>query len=142
MKKRDYHIIDPLIEPLVKTFNQCGFSTYASCQGHGWPIDDIKPYISFKSEIKHAAMLAKLLRGDSESSHPRLNWGWGITGHFNQDFELCFRFAPEGAHRHRSKYLRSTFIHDFKVISMWIKSNWRQTQWDQTSLNTTEDQLH
>lgn len=49
MKKRDYHIINPLIEPLVKTFNQCGFSTYASCQGHDWPVDYRKPYIAFVS---------------------------------------------------------------------------------------------
>ncbi|EAB6419158.1 hypothetical protein D6S13_24525 [Salmonella enterica subsp. enterica] len=138
MKKRNYHIIDPLIEPLVKTFNQYGFSTYASCQGHGWPIDDIKPYISFKSEIKHAVRLAKLLRDDSESSHPRLNRGWGITGHFNHDFELCFRFAPEGAHRYRAKYFRSTFIHDFTVIARWITSNQRLISLNQTPQKATE----
>lgn len=58
MKKQNYHIIDPLIEPLVKAFNQCGFSAYASCQGHRWSIDDVKPYISFKSEIKLEVRLA------------------------------------------------------------------------------------
>ncbi|WP_407902045.1 hypothetical protein [Providencia rustigianii] len=139
MRKRDYHQIDPQIEPLVNIFNQCGLMTYASCQGHGWPIDDVKPYISFKSEIKHTARLAKLLRDDSESSHPRLNWG-GITGHFNQDFELCFRFAPEGAHRYRAKYFRSTFIHDFTVIARWITSNQRLISLNQTPQKATEKQ--
>ncbi len=33
MKKRDYHIIDPLIESLVNTFNQCGFSTLPPVKG-------------------------------------------------------------------------------------------------------------
>lgn len=90
MKKPDYHIIDPRIEPLVKTFNQCGLTTYASCQGHGCPVDYRQPYIAFVSTTEQAGRLERLLREDMESPLPKLKWGWMIEGRFNDTYQLCF----------------------------------------------------
>ncbi|EJD6615571.1 hypothetical protein AB6F64_21895 [Providencia hangzhouensis] len=116
MKKRDYHSIDPLIEPLVKTFNQCGFSTYASCQGHGWPVDYWKPYIAFISTTEHAGRLERRLREDMESPFPKLNWGWMINGGFNDTYQLCFSLRLCGHRRGYYRYWRPSINHDFAVI--------------------------
>lgn len=120
MKKRDYSEIDPQIAPLVAAFNQAGFITYASCQGHGWPVHDIKPYIAFQAEMTQVRPFLSRLRQDALSTRPQLRWGWNITGHFNCELVLCFRLAPEGPHRKHSQYLRASLIHDFKVISTWL----------------------
>ncbi|WP_272539723.1 hypothetical protein [Providencia sp. PROV197] len=120
MKKRDYHIIDPLIESLVNTFNQCGFSTYASCQGHGCPVDYMKPYIAFMSTTEDAGRLEQLLREDMESPLPKLNWGWMIEGRFNDAYQLCFSLRLCGHHRWVYRYWRPSINHDFAVIEKML----------------------
>lgn len=120
MRKWDYHIIDPLIEPLVKTFNQCGFSTYASCQGHGWPVDYRKPYIAFMSTMEQAGRFEQLLREDMESPLPQLKWGWMIDGGFNDAYQLCFALRLCGHRRGYYRYWRSSIDHDFAVIEKML----------------------
>ncbi|BDH20890.1 hypothetical protein PrNR1418_41810 (plasmid) [Providencia rettgeri] len=120
MKTQDYHIIDRLIEPLVKAFNQCGFRTYASCQGHGWPVDHRKPYIAFMSTKEHAARLEKRLREDMEFPLPKLNWGWMIEGRFNDAYQLCFSLRLCGNRRWVYRYWRASIDHDFAVIESMI----------------------
>lgn len=70
MKKRNYHNIDPL----VNKFSQCGFTTFASCQGHRWPVDHTEPYIAFKAEPNKAARLERRLREEMISINSSLRW--------------------------------------------------------------------
>lgn len=39
-----YYRIDPDIRALVAAMNVHGFRTYASCQGHGFPVTKLPPY--------------------------------------------------------------------------------------------------
>ena len=116
----NYHTIDPLIEPLVKAFNQCGFSIYASCQGHGCPVDYRKPYIAFMSTTEEAGRLEQLLREDMESPLPKLNWGWMIEGRFNDAYQLCFSLRLCGHRRWGYRYWRPSINHDFAVIEKML----------------------
>ncbi|HHN8583425.1 TPA: hypothetical protein ACRR2I_003955 [Providencia rettgeri] len=98
------------------TFNQCGFSTYASCQGHDWPVDYRKPYIAFISTTEYAGRLEQRLREDMESPLPKLNWGWMIEGGFNDAYQLCFALRLCGHGRWYYRYWRPSINHDFAVI--------------------------
>ncbi|WP_097295151.1 hypothetical protein, partial [Escherichia coli] len=93
-----YYRIDPDIRALVAAMNVHGFRTYASCQGHGFPVTKLPPYIAFACPVKMAALLEQRLRQDAESMMPRLLWGWSVGASFNSDFQLCFRLQPEGPH--------------------------------------------
>lgn len=73
--KKNTFIVDADIRGLVATMNVHGFRTYASCQGHGFPVDRIKPYVAFTSSQSEAARLARMLREDAESPVPQLLWG-------------------------------------------------------------------
>ncbi|WP_071818810.1 hypothetical protein [Enterobacter sp. 638] len=119
---KKYSFIDPGIRTLVATLNAYGLRTYASCQGHGFPVDRIKPYIAFTSTPSEAASFARSLRHDAESVRPTLNWGWEITAGFDSDFRLCFRLHPAGPHRCKSRFCRRSFTADFGRIRLLIKS--------------------
>lgn len=93
-----YYRIDPDIRALVAAMNVHGFRTYASCQGHGFPVTKLPPYIAFVCPVKKAALLEQRLRQDAESMMPRLLWGWSVGASFNSDLQLCFRLQPEGPH--------------------------------------------
>ncbi len=47
-----YYRIDPDIRALVAAMNVHGFRTYASCQGHGFPVTKLPPYIAFACPVK------------------------------------------------------------------------------------------
>ena len=81
-----YYQIDPEIRALVAAMNIYGFRTYASCQGHGFPVTKLPPYIAFACPVKMAALLEQRLRQDAESAIPRLTWGWSVKGAFNSEF--------------------------------------------------------
>ena len=51
-----YYRIDPDIRALVAAMNVHGFRTYASCQGHGFPVTKLPPYIAFSCPVKMAAL--------------------------------------------------------------------------------------
>ena len=88
-----YYRIDTDIRALVAAMNVHGFRTYASCQGHGFPVTKLPPYIAFVCPVKKAALLEQRLRQDAESMMPRLLWGWSVGASFNSDLQLCFRKA-------------------------------------------------
>jgi hypothetical protein len=114
--------IDPEIEELVVFMNKMGFRTYASCQGHGIPVHRVKPYIAFRAEIDKVKQLEKILRIDSESPSPILNWGWSIIGNFDCDFELVFRLAPENPRIFLLRYRRGALREDFSNIIKLLAS--------------------
>lgn len=114
--------IDPEIKGLVAFMNQMGFRTYASCQGHGIPVHRVKPYIAFRADIDKVKQLEKILRIDSESPSPVLNWGWSIKGSFDGDFELVFRLAPENPRIIFSRYRRGSLGKDFSNIIKLLAS--------------------
>ena len=62
-----YYRIDPDIRTLVAAMNVHGFRTYASCQGHGFPVTKLPPYIAFACPVKMAALLEQRLRQDGPS---------------------------------------------------------------------------
>lgn len=66
-----YYRIDPDIRTLVAAMNVHGFRTYASCQGHGFPVTKLPPYIAFACPVKMAALLEQRLRQDAESMIPK-----------------------------------------------------------------------
>lgn len=115
-------IVDADIRGLVAAMNVHGFRTYASCQGHGFPVDRIKPYVAFTSRGSEAARLARMLREDAESSAPQLLWGWEVTASFNSVFRLCFRLHPTGPQHWWLRYCRSSLKKDFGNIGQMLKS--------------------
>ena len=62
-----YYRIDPDIRALVAAMNVHGFRTYASCQGHGFPVTKLPPYIAFVCPVKMncAPDLGQLMQPDS-----------------------------------------------------------------------------
>lgn len=71
-----------------------GFRTYASCQGHGFPVTKLPPYIAFACPVKMAALLEQRLRQDAESAIPRLAWGWSVKGLLTVSFSSVSGFSP------------------------------------------------
>lgn len=120
-RAKKYSRLDSDIRRLVAVMNACGFRTYASCQGHGYPVDSLKPYIAFTSDLFHAGRLARSLRNDSESPTPMLRWGWEIVAGFNDEFRLCYRLHPTTPHNWWSRYCRSSLIRDFGSICQLVK---------------------
>lgn len=80
--------IDSDIRTLVIALNVCGFDTFASCQGHGFPCDRIQPYIAFYAPQDKVRVLERRLREDMESGKPELNWGWWVTASFDSGYRL------------------------------------------------------
>ncbi|MFK3915130.1 hypothetical protein ACI2JI_24105 [Enterobacter cancerogenus] len=111
-----YYRIDPEIRALVAAMNVHGFRTYASCQGHGFPVTRLPPYIAFVCPVKTAALLEARLRQDAESVMPRLLWGWSVRVSFNSDFQLCFRLQPDGSHCWYHRYCRCSLRADFRTL--------------------------
>ncbi|ECL7345006.1 hypothetical protein ACVPTE_23205 [Salmonella enterica subsp. enterica serovar Winslow] len=117
--------IDEKIKELVLCFNACGFITYASCQGHGFPVDRLKPYIAFTAPLPKVARLEKVLREDAESSTPQLNWGWWITGNFNVKFELCFSLVLANAPHWYMRYWRPALNQDLNRLSLMLRDTFQ-----------------
>lgn len=113
--------IDRRIIPLVTCLNQKGMKTYASCQGHGFPIDKLKPYVAFRADINLAKKLARLVREDAESTPPHLNWGWEVEARFDSHFLLSFHLSPTNPHQRWFRYLRHTLNHDLGKLTLLIK---------------------
>ncbi|ENE3333790.1 hypothetical protein ABNB29_003569 [Escherichia coli] len=111
-----YYRIDPDIRALVAAMNVHGFRTYASCQGHGFPVTKLPPYIAFVCPVKKATLLEQRLRQDAESMMPRLLWGWSVGASFNSDLQLCFRLQPEGPHYWYHRYCRRSLRADFRTL--------------------------
>lgn len=118
--KKGAFIVDADIRGLIAAMNVHGFRTYASCQGHGFPVDRIKPYVAFTAGQTEAARLARMLREDAESAVPQLLWGWEVTASFNSVFRLCFRLHPTGPHNRGSRYRRSPLRKDFGNIGRML----------------------
>lgn len=121
MKGKSYHYIDEDIRYLVACMNAYGFRTYASCQGHGYPVDAVMPYIAFTSSVAQASLLSRRLREDAESGEPELNWGWEINGSFDSAYLLCFRLSPTKPHNNMSRWRRGTLRQDFLLIAGLVK---------------------
>lgn len=119
--KRPIYLVDTDIRRLVSCLNLNEYKTYASCQGHTFPVDNVPPYIAFRAKVYKAAALEGVLRQDAESVSPILRWGWGITASFNSEFELCFRLSPSRPHRWHYRFLRSSFIEDFNGLRSMVK---------------------
>lgn len=88
-----YYRIDPDIRALVAAMNVHGFRTYASCQGHGFPVTKLPPYIAFVCPVKKAALLEQRLRQDAESMMPRLLWGWSVGASLTVTFSSVSGFS-------------------------------------------------
>lgn len=121
-KQPDYYHIDSYIRLLVSTMNVYGYRTYASCQGHGFPVDRMAPYIAFRCPLSTATALEQCLRRDSESTSPLLRWGWTVRASFNSEFQLCFDLRPEKAHCWYDRYWRRSLISDFSGIAFLLKT--------------------
>ncbi|MDJ7444785.1 hypothetical protein ACQSFC_25795 [Salmonella enterica] len=120
--EKSYFQIDPKIQRLVACMNTCGMKTYASCQVHGFPVRKRLPYVAFMAPQPLAQRLARLVREDAESLSPRLNQGWEVTAHFNSQFRLCWRLAPENPHLYGYRYWRKTLDKDFQQLCLLISS--------------------
>ncbi len=59
MKGKSYHHIDEDIRYLVACMDAYGFRTYASCQGHGYPVDSVMPYIAFRCRTEPVSRLSR-----------------------------------------------------------------------------------
>lgn len=121
--KKDYYKIDPDIKNLVSIMNILGFKTYASCQGHCWPVDKLKPYFAFTCEMDNAKLFDMILREDEYSMNPKLNWVWTLNACFNSKFELTWQLRPGYSHKAHSKYFRSCYIKDFDIIYKLLRLN-------------------
>lgn len=121
MKEKPYHYIDEDIRYLVACMNAYEFRTYASCQGHGYPVDSVMPYIAFRCRMKSVSLLSRYLCEDAESVEPELNWGWEITGSFDSAHSLCFRLSPTKPHNNISRWRRVTLRQDFLLIAGLVK---------------------
>ncbi|EDW4374599.1 hypothetical protein AAA67_005598, partial [Salmonella enterica subsp. diarizonae] len=80
---KSYFQIDPKIQRLVTCMNTCSMKTFASCQGHGFPVRRLLPYVAFTASLHQAQQLARRVREDAESPFPDLHWGWEVTARFN-----------------------------------------------------------
>ena len=109
--------IDERIRPLVNAFNVCGFRTFASCEGHGFPVHRLPPYVAFYSSIILAAKLERMLRRDAESLTPNLLWGWTLTATFNSSDELGFALRAIKPHCNFHRYFRNTLNADISTLS-------------------------
>ncbi|HFP5561005.1 TPA: hypothetical protein ACHIW3_004687 [Escherichia coli] len=121
MNREAYFRIEPAIRTLVATLNAHGYRTYASCQGHGFPVVHRPPYVAFLCSHQDAVWLARKLRKDAESYTPRLFWGWSVLASFNSDFHLVWRLQPEGAHYWYCRYFRRTLATDFRTLTRLLK---------------------
>lgn len=110
--------IDQRIIPLVVCMNKKGMETYASCQGHGFPLDKLKPYVAFRTDLNTAKTLARLLREDAESERHRLNWGWEAEARFDSCYVLIFHLFPTNPHRRYFCYLRQTLNEDLDKLPL------------------------
>ncbi|WP_413715428.1 hypothetical protein IBZ12_21295 [Serratia ureilytica] len=113
--------IDQRIIPLVICMNKKGMKTYASCQGHGFPLDKLKPYVAFRSDLDTAKTLARLVREDAESEQHRLNWGWEVEARFDSRFALIFHLFPTNPHRRGFSYLRQTLNEDLNTLPLLLE---------------------
>ncbi|WP_434670914.1 hypothetical protein ACMYSO_25175 (plasmid) [Klebsiella sp. B345] len=121
MNGKPYHYIDKDIRYLVACMNAHAFRTYASCQGHGYPVDIVMPYVAFTSSVAQASRLSQHLREDAESGVPELNWGWDITGSFDSVYSLCYRLSPIKPHKRISRWRRESLRQDFMLIAKLVK---------------------
>lgn len=121
-KKKGTSVVDADIRGLVAAMNVHGFRTYASCQGHGFPVDRIKPYVAFTANQSVVICLARCLRNDAESCSPELKWGWEITAGFDSAYRLCFRLHPAGPHHWSSRYCRRSLRQDLVSLCRFLKS--------------------
>jgi hypothetical protein len=119
--KKPVYLVDIDIRRLVSCMNLNEYKTYASCQGHSFPVDNVPPYIAFRAKVHKAAALEGVLRQDAESASPILRWGWDVTASFDGEFELCFRLSPSRPHRWHYRFLRSSFIADFRGLRSMVK---------------------
>ena len=121
MKEKPYHYIDNDIRYLVACMNAYAYRTYASCHGHGYPVDIVMPYVAFTSSVTQASRLCRRLRADAESGEPELNWGWEITGSFDSAYSLCFRLNPTKPHNNMSRWRRNTLRQDMMALLGMVK---------------------
>ncbi|MEH5573194.1 hypothetical protein PO590_14055 [Raoultella ornithinolytica] len=112
--------IDPKVLGLVETMNNAGFITHASCQGHGLPVSQLKPYVAFRCDTGQAGVLEALLRKDAESVSPELKWGWQITASFDENINLVFTLQANNPHEKRYHWMRSSVDHDLITLSYFI----------------------
>ncbi|MED7793163.1 hypothetical protein TB147_17820 [Klebsiella aerogenes] len=118
--------IDEPIQPLVMTLNACGFHTFASCSGHGFPVHRLLPYVAFRAPLFRVAALDRSLYHDSLSAIPVLNWGWFLTGSFNPNGELGFCLRPTRPYRRVDIYRRGSLQADFEVLGILLHGLARQ----------------
>ncbi|HFG7809082.1 TPA: hypothetical protein ACGIM3_003300 [Salmonella enterica subsp. enterica serovar Java] len=119
--EKNYFQIEPKIQRLVACMNTCGLKTYASCQGHGFPVRRLLPYVAFMAPLHQAQRLARLVREDAESLSPTLYWDWEVVPVFNDQFLLCWRLVPVSPHHHWYRYWRKTLDNDFQQLCLLIR---------------------
>lgn len=112
--------VDPDIRALVTALNLNAFQTYASCQGHGFPAYNQKPYVAFIAPEEATKVFARRLREDAESFTPKLRWGWEVTASFNSDFVLCYRLQPTNPHCRVDRYRHRSFQQDFTTLVSFL----------------------
>ncbi|WP_265911074.1 hypothetical protein [Erwinia billingiae] len=143
--RKDYYTIDPDIVKQVALLNVLGFKTYASCQGHGWPTDKIKPYFAFVCDLKDARNMDKIFQEDECSENPKLNWVWKLNACFNNDLVLTWQLRPTYSHKPLAKYLRSSYANDFNTIYKLLRLTFDKGYWiknikmPQSSNNTSRN---
>lgn len=112
--------MDKKILPLVEKLNEFGFSTYSSCQGHGWPLL-LPPFVSFRVCEKQAAALSRLLRGDAESNEPMLHWEWLVDASFDSDHHLAYRLTIANPRMRIYRWLRPLLDHDLLLLKKLVE---------------------
>lgn len=107
--------MDKKITLVVDKLNKCGFRTYSSCQGHGWPLS-LPSFVAFRSSERQASCLSRVLRDDAESATPRLNWEWRIEGSFDADHRLVYRLVMTTPRRRIYRWLRLLLDRDLLAL--------------------------
>lgn len=113
-------VVDKRVARLVATLNHPGLAmTVGSCEGHGFPFITVPPYVSFRSDITLARMLADFLRTSSESDAPPLNYHWELVARFNADHALTFVLEILTLTLNKRPYVtRAKLDQDFDTLSM------------------------
>lgn len=119
-----YEEIEPKIKNLVETFNEVGFETHASCQGHRMCLGKASaPYIAFRTDNQQKlCAFAKLISDDQMLMQPNLFWVWKIEPCFNCDFKIDYRLTMSSAYRWRTRFSRNRIDKDFQTIGNLLKN--------------------
>lgn len=88
--------IELRIWPLVEAMNRGGFSTVASCEGHGLWRCKSPPFVVFRAHDLLVARLASLMAVAGPDARARLCFRWEARGWFREGSKMDWRLEVVG----------------------------------------------